>query len=90
MAKKAKRKVVPSATENAMERLQRERKFRLLRQVRLEKQIRLLTRQLTGLIDRRSGELLELARFIQNQIEPAADDDRAGARDADRMALAGR
>jgi hypothetical protein len=88
MAKKAKRKAVQQAPISSLERQRRETKLRLQREVRLEKQIASLMRQLDRLVPRRHVELRHLAHYILDQY---GDDTRIAQepeRDAERLELA--
>jgi len=64
MAKTAKFKGRQHAPESSLERARQETKLRLQRNVRREKQIAALARQLTRLCDRNDGELTRLAQAI--------------------------
>jgi type II secretory pathway component PulJ len=88
MAKTTKRKTMHRAPENSLERLRRETKARLQREVRLEKQIAALARQLERLVPRRHADLRALANFILERYSNGTHTIREPERDDERLELA--
>jgi len=88
MAKKAKRKAVQHAPISSLERQRRETKLRLQREVRLEKQIAALTRQLDRLVPRRHVELRHLAHYILDTYGDDTSIAQEPERDGNQLELA--
>jgi len=88
MAKKVKRAAVRKAPESSLERMRRETKLRLQREVRLEKQIAALARHLERLTARRHIELVQLANFLIDRFGTRLPLDRVEHQDDARLELA--
>jgi len=88
MAKKAKRKAVQQAPISSLERQRRETKLRLQREVRLEKQIASLQRQLERLVPRRHADLRALANYILDRYSNGTNNIQEPERDGNQLELA--
>jgi len=88
MAKKAKRAAVRKAPESSLDRMRRETKLRLGREIRLEKQIAALSRQLERLSARRNVELVQLANFLIDRFSARRPLERDEHQDEQRLELA--